>query len=60
MNKAHVEYGEYRSCTRKKFYASEVTAQKYINTAKKPLRSYNCRFCDGWHLTHKNTRKTNA
>lgn len=49
MSDAKVEYERYRSCLRKVFYNSEQEANN-VKTLN-PMRSYFCRFCEGYHLT---------
>ncbi len=48
----------HRSCGRKVRYPTEGVAQLVMERRLKAsdsvrLRAYHCRYCDGWHLTHK-------
>lgn len=42
-----------RSCTSKVSYTSEADARAHaaMNGTSSKLTSYHCRYCDGWHLT---------
>ena len=45
-----------RSCGRKRRYATreEVVALESLRLGKdEMLRTYPCRYCEGWHITHK-------
>ncbi len=53
---------EYRTCARKRRFATELEAKKAAAraSAKKDapkITYYHCPYCDGWHLTHKHTTK---
>lgn len=52
---------EFRSCDRKKRYATSVEAKKAAAMASRrgdapKIYVYKCEFCGGWHLTHRKPR----
>lgn len=54
-------FSEYRSCVRKKRYATKVEAQKAAKAGSRKrdapaLYVYQCPDCGGWHLTHRKPR----
>jgi hypothetical protein len=42
-----------RSCGSKVSYASEAEARSYMAMNGMKLSTYHCRYCDGWHLTRR-------
>ncbi len=44
-----------RSCESKVSYASEVEARAHMVMNGMKLSTYHCRYCDGWHLTRRQT-----
>lgn len=52
-----IETEEFRMCARKQKYETERVALKAIEEMqqyeKAPKRTYKCKYCKKWHLTHK-------
>ena len=53
-------WDEYHSCARKRRYRSRAeamqSAQWRANQTEAPLFCYECRYCGGWHISHKDGR----
>lgn len=52
----------YMSCKRKHRYRTQADATRHMHILMtirpdQPLRAYMCRYCGGWHLTHKAQRQ---
>jgi hypothetical protein len=42
-----------RSCASKVSYGSETEARSHAAMNGMKLNTYHCRYCDGWHLTRR-------
>jgi len=55
--KRNMSRAEYKQCGKKTRYPDEADARKYAAHLSKvrgyPIRAYYCKFCGGFHLTHK-------
>ena len=53
-------WDEYYSCARKRRYRTKAeamqSAQWRANQTSSPLYCYGCRYCGGWHISHKDGR----